>query len=198
MSDIAPASGRQQFTAWCMAGLLLILFVTAAGYRVLHPDLLTPLPSPQERAGQNAAQRMPTGMDENVAALMRQLQESPNDVPALLGLAEYFLRRQDWATAERFARRAVVAAPEDLKPRYLLGMSLHGLDRNEEAAACLEQALHVKEEPSLRYSLAMLYAYYLNDKEKAAAQLRRGLADPALPGRLKTEMEEELGKLEGK
>jgi Flp pilus assembly protein TadD len=181
-----------------MAGLLLLIFATAVGYRLLHPDLLTPLPPPGERAAQRGGMEGMGGMDEHVAALMRQLQENPGDVPALIGLAEYFLRKQDWTPAERFARRAAEAAPEAVRPRYLLAMVLHAMDRNEEAAASLEQALKFHEEPGLRYSLGMLYAYYLNDKEKAAAQLRRGLAAPAIDGPLKTEMEEELAKLESK
>ena len=188
---LAPASGLQRSTVWAMAGIILLIFATAVGYRSLHPNLLTPLPPP----GENAT-HAPSDTNERVLALMQQLQVNPDDVPALLGLTEYFLHLNDWKSAERFARRAARVKSDDMKPHYLLSMALHGLGQNEEAAASLEQALQIREEAALRYSLAILYAYYLNDKQKAIAQLRRGLTDPALPGRLKADMEEELTKLE--
>jgi tetratricopeptide (TPR) repeat protein len=191
--SLAPASVLQRATALGLAGIVLLLCATAVGYRFLHPDLLTPLPPPTE----NAAPHAPAGMmNERVVGFMQQLQVDPDDMPALLGLTEHFLHLQDWKSAERFARRAATVTPDDIRSHYLLSMALHGLERNEEAAASLERLLQLKEETALRYSLAILYAHYLNDKQKAIAHLRRGLADPAAPDRLKADLAEELAKLE--
>jgi len=189
---LVPLSGSQRITAWCMAGIVLLLCVTAIGYRFLHPDLLTPLHLPRE----DTAPRAMAGMDEDVVALMRQLQANPGDMPALISLTEHFMHTGDWASAERFARRAASTAPDEIKPHYLLSMALHALERNEEAAASLERALQLKEEAVLRYSLGILYAYHLNDKQKGIAQFRRGLADPAAPDWLKADLEKELTELE--
>ena len=175
-----------------MAGIVLLICATAVDYRFHHPDMLAPLPPP----AQNATPRAPAGMNEDLAALMRQLAANPGNAQALLGLAEHFLRLHDWAPAERFARRALTATPGDIEPHYLLSKVLHGMGRNEEAAASLEQALQLKEVPALRYSLGILYARHLNNTQKALAHLRQGLANPAVSGRLKADLEEELAKLE--
>jgi len=190
---LVPLSGSQRTTVWCMAGIVLLLCVTAIGYRFLHPDLLTPLPPPREEAAPRAPM---AGMNEGVVALMRQLQANPGDMPALVSLTEHFMHVGDWTSAERFARRAASTAPDEIKPHYLLSMALHALERNEEAAASLERALQLKEEAVLRYSLGILYAYHLNDKQKGIAQFRRGLADPGAPDWLKADMEKELATLE--
>ena len=175
-----------------MAGIVLLICATAVGYRVLHPDLLTPLPPP----GEHVTSRSPAGMNEDIAALMQQLQANPNHAQTLLSLAEHFLRLNDWTSAERFARRALSAIPDDIQSHYLLSRALHGMGRNEEAAASLERALQLKEAPALRYSLGILYAYYLNNKQKALSHVRQGLASPALSARLKADLQEELAKLE--
>lgn len=191
MNELIPASGMRRHMAWCMAGVAVLLVLTAAGYRILHPDLLTPLPPPQERAAQPSDNRAMAG----VAELMRRVQANPKDVDALTSLAEHFLHLEDWAATEQFARRAAEAAPETLKPHYLLSVALHGLGRNADAAASLERAIRIKDEPALRYSLGILYAYYLDDKTKAAEHMRLGLADPSVSGQLKADLAEELAKL---
>ena len=71
---------------------------------------------------------MPTsaGMDEatqqGVMALMQKLQKNPTDLEALVGLTEHFMHTQDWQRAETFALRAVVAAPNETQPLYMLGI----------------------------------------------------------------------------
>ena len=189
---LLPVSGQQRLVALCMAAAVLLMFATAIGYRFLHPEVLKPVPVPRETsAPQEDSERMMAG----VSLLMQRLQANPQDAAALIGLSEHFLHLEDWAPAEQFARRAAAAAPNDMKPHYLLSVALHGQNRNEEAAASLEQALALKDEPALRYSLGILYAYYLKDKGKAADQFRLGLAAPALPAPLKKDLEEELAKL---
>ena len=189
----APVSGAPRSIAWCMGGMIALLFLTAVGYRFLHPDMLTPLPPPRE----NAAQRpQADSVMAGVSALMQRLQANPQDTGALISLSEHFLHLEEWTSAEQFARRAATADPGDMKPHYLLSVALHGLGKHAEAAASLEQALAIKDDPALRYSLGILYAYYLNDKAKAAEQLRKGLADPAVSGQLKKDLQEELTKLD--
>ena len=137
---------------------------------------------------------MPTsaGMDEatqqGVMALMQKLQKNPTDLEALVGLTEHFMHTQDWQRAETFALRAVVAAPNETQPLYMLGIIQHSQNRNAEAAASLEKVVAAKEDPSIRYSLGILYAYYLE-------QLQKALDNPNTPADLKKAVSEEVTKI---
>ncbi|MFR4118012.1 MAG: tetratricopeptide repeat protein, partial [Bilophila wadsworthia] len=117
------------------------------------------------------------GMDEatqqGVMALMQKLQKNPTDLEALVGLTEHFMHTQDWQRAETFALRAVVAAPNETQPLYMLGIIQHSQNRNAEAAASLEKVVAAREDPSVRYSLGILYAYYLEQPDKGLEQLQR-------------------------
>ena len=144
---------------------------------------------------------MPTsaGMDEatqqGVMALMQKLQKNPTDLEALVGLTEHFMHTQDWQRAETFALRAVVAAPNETQPLYMLGIIQHSQNRNPEAAASLEKVVAAKEDPSVRYSLGILYAYYLEQPDKGLEQLQKALDNPNTPADLKKAVAEEVTKI---
>lgn len=175
---------------------LAILLCTAVGYRVLHPDSLQPEPLNPERAAP-APQQNQQVMDA-VAALMQRLQADPHDARTLLALAEHFGHLEEWTPAEQFARRVTVAAPDDMRGHSLLSIALHGLGRHVESAASLEHALQRKDDPTLRYSLGVLYAYYLNDTAKGMEQLRKGLEHEGASDALRKDMRRELEDLEKK
>lgn len=58
------------------------------------------------------------------------------------------MHTQDWQRAETFALRAVVAAPNETQPLYMLGIIQHSQNRNAEAAASLEKVVAAREDPS--------------------------------------------------
>lgn len=135
-------------------------------------------------------------IQQGVMNLMKKLQENPSDHEALIGLAEHFTHLQEWSKAETFALRALIALPADTQTLYLLGIIQHNQKRHDEAAATLEKVAAAKDDPSVRYSLGMLYAYYLNQPDKGLAQLRHALAMPAVTPELKTALTEEIQKIE--
>lgn len=55
----------------------------------------------------------------------------------------------------------------------MLGIIQHSQNRNAEAAASLEKVVAAREDPSVRYSLGILYAYYLEQPDKGLEQLQR-------------------------
>lgn len=105
------------------------------------------------------------------------------------------MHTQDWQRAETFALRAVVAAPNETQPLYMLGIIQHSQNRNAEAAASLEKVVAAKEDPSVRYSLGILYAYYLDQPDKGLEQLQKALDDPNTPADLKKAVAEEVTKI---
>lgn len=79
----------------------------------------------------------------------------------------------------------MVAAPNETQPLYMLGIIQHSQNRNAEAAASLEKVVAAKEDPSVRYSLGILYAYYLEQPDKGLEQLQKALDNPNTPADLK-------------
>lgn len=179
---------------------LVFLLGAALSYFNDHPGLVVHT-SLQQASGSDmgtsgGAGTSPEPIQQGVMNLMKKLQENPSDHEALIGLAEHFTHLQEWSKAETFALRALIALPANTQTLYLLGIIQHNQKRHDEAAATLEKVAAAKDDPSVRYSLGMLYAYYLNQPDKGLAQLRHALDMPAITPELKTALTEEIQKIE--
>lgn len=200
MTDQTFGKNRRSILLLITAGLVLML-VSTLSYFSANPGLVSHHTTTGTQAAAPSGQQMPTsaGMDEatqqGVMALMQKLQKNPTDLEALVGLTEHFMHTQDWQRAETFALRAVVAAPNETQPLYMLGIIQHSQNRNAEAAASLEKVVAAKEDPSVRYSLGILYAYYLEQPDKGLEQLQKALDNPNTPADLKKAVAEEVTKI---
>ena len=116
-------------------------------------------------------------------AAMQKLQADPNDVDALLELADLFMRQNSPESAQGFINRALVAAPGDARQ-----------GKYPEAAEAMTRSLRLQDNPTVRYSLAVVYRYHLNDEAKAKEQLEAARANPDLPPDLRALVEQELAK----
>ena len=88
-------------------------------------------------------------------------------------------------------QRAIVAAPSDARPPYLLGVVLGGQGKWQEAAEQLERSVSLGDDASARYSLGVIYRYHLKQEDKARQQfdLAAKLSqDPALASMIKAEL----------
>ena len=199
MTDQTFGKNRRSILLLITAGLVLMLASTLS-YFSDNPGLVSHTTTGTQAAAPSG-QQMPTsaGMDEatqqGIMALMQKLQQNPTDLEALIGLAEHFMGMQEWQKAETFALRAVVAAPNETQPLYMLGIIQHSQNRNAEAAASLEKVVAAKDDPSVRYSLGILYAYYLNQPDKGLEHLQKALANPAAPDDLKKAIADEIGNI---
>lgn len=185
----APSTGQKLVLIFVAVGLVVMLGISLVD-RLRNPDLVVATRSGTPDMGGGAQQ----GMNPDIAKLMEQLGKEPNNVEALMHLSEHLLNEQNWAAAETFIRRAVVAAPDNTQPMYLLGVVQHNLGQHKEAAESLERVLRLKDEASVRYSLGVLYIYYLNDSASGVKHLSAGLNDPKAPADLKKSLREELEK----
>ena len=177
MSNVV--SNRRPMLIVLSIGLLLMLGA-GLSYFTTNPGLV-------QHTNSGPAQRsepVANAPSDGVLALMQALEKNPNDLPALLGLVQHYTHTQEWDKAEKFALHAVLAAPANAEPPYVLGVVLHGQGRHKEAAAALEKSLSLKNDPSVAYSLGVLYGFYLNDPAQGKAKLELVLAaneaDPAL------------------
>lgn len=200
MTDQTFGKNRRSILLLITAGLAIMLASTLS-YFSANPGLVSHTTTGTQAAAPSSGQQMPSaaGMDEatqqGVMTLMQKLQKNPTDLEALVGLTEHFMHTQDWQRAETFALRAVVAAPNETQPLYMLGIIQHSQNRNTEAAASLEKVVAAKEDPSVRYSLGILYAYYLDQPDKGLEQLQKALNTPNIPEDLKKAVTEEVTKI---
>ncbi len=192
MSETFFVPGMRRALIYVLGAALVVMALVSLRQRVMQPDLVTAANPRSMQAGRDAGAE--GGADE-ISALMQKIQQNPGDVDTLVHLSEHFLSDGNLNAAENFLRRAVIAAPGDARPPYLLGVVLHRQGKNEEAAAFLEQSLRLRDEPSVRYSLGVLYIHYLNDATRGSAHLRIALAQSDLPEALAALIREELAKL---
>ena len=189
MTDQTFGKNRRSILLLITAGLVLML-VSTLSYFSANPGLVSHTTTGTQAAAPSG-QQMPTsaGMDEatqqGVMALMQKLQKNPTDLEALVGLTEHFMHTQDWQRAETFALRAVVAAPNETQPLYMLGIIQHSQNRNAEAAASLEKVVAAREDPSVRYE----------QPDKGLEQLQKALDNPNTPADLKKAVAEEVTKI---
>lgn len=188
---------------WSMAAGLVLMLGAAFIYMAEHPGLVVHTQPGSGMAASAESGDRPTGTTagpeaQNAAlmSLMERLQKNPQDMEALLSLAGHFLHTDDYARAENFAMRAVMAAQgtEASMPLYLLSVAQHGQKRYGEAADSLEKALALKDDSETRYSLGIVQRYFLKNEAKGRAELEKALAAPGITETLKKQIEVELEK----
>lgn len=194
---------NSRFILLALGAGLVIMLVSTLSHFSANPDLVSHSTTGSQTAAPAGQTPAPgaTGMDEatqqGIMTLMQKIQKNPTDIEALVGLTEHFMHTQDWQRAETFALRAVVAAPNETQPLYMLGIIQHNQNRHAEAAASLEKVVAAKDDASVRYSLGILYAYYLDQPDKGIEQLQKALTIPSIPADLKKAVEEEVVKIKG-
>lgn len=181
---------RLSFTARAIILLLglslLVMLGVTIKERVSNPHLVTERhPAPQSGMGQ----------EQNlVATLMQKVAAEPTNKDALMHLAEHLMATQEWDAAAAFAQRAVALDVNDPKPLYMLGVILHNQGKPQEAAETLEKVVVLQDGTAVRYSLGVLYTYFLQQKDKGRAHWQAALADPKISPEMRQAIEEELKK----
>ena len=109
-------------------------------------------------------------------------------------LAEHLMATQEWDAAATFAQRAVALDVNDPQPLYMLGVILHNQGKPQAAAATLATVVALRDDATVRYSLGVLYSYFLQQKDKGRAHWEAGLKDPKISPEMRQAIEEELKK----
>jgi tetratricopeptide (TPR) repeat protein len=95
------------------------------------------------------------GVDE----IKKAVELAPDHVPALVGLAAIYLKREDADTALSFAERAVKASPGDFSGHVAFGRALLAKEDPARAATELEVAVKLAPaSPEAHFSLASAYS----------------------------------------
>lgn len=171
----------------CLLGML----GASLWHRVTNPSLTISHFRPASKGNPTPADSAMTAIGQ----LMEAVAKDPHDMQALLRLTESLMAVGQWQSAENFAQKALAEPGENGRAMYLLAVIHHNKGQHKEAAELLEKLLEKENNPSARYSLAILYIHFLNQPEAGRRQLLQGLAaDSASPGLVQA-MQEELGKL---
>jgi Tfp pilus assembly protein PilF len=108
--------------------------------------------------------------ERGLAELKKALEYDPSHIPALVGLATVYLRNGEGAPALDYARRSIVAGPEDFATHIVYGRALLESDDVAGAAKELEAAVQLAPESAdAHFSLATAYSR-LGRKDDAARQ----------------------------
>ena len=176
------------------------MFVLSVAWRMGdHPLIRQKAPASvaQKASGGDAMRSMmeqggdsPQG--QAIMGLMQKMKDNPNDVDTLLQLSSLFAEQGNAEGAKEMAQRALVAAPSDHRPPYLLGVLLSREGNWAEAASQLERSISLKDDAATRYSLAVIYRYHLKQEDKARANYEtaaRICDDPALASMIRAELD---------
>ena len=189
MTDTNKCGFSARILIILLAAALTIMLFASLKARIQNPHLTVAARPQQGMAGSEAGEDAQT-----VGKLMRQVAENPQDIGALIHLIEHLVSAQNWDAAETFAQRAVTMDVGNSKPLYLLGVIQHNQGRHKEAAEALERVVKIKDEASVRYSLGVLYIYFLEDPKRGVEHLRAGLNDATASAELKAAIQQELEK----
>ena len=116
---------------------IVVMFALSIAWRMGDHPLI------RQRAAQTAATETPRSMMEQgaespqgqaVMSLMQKMKDNPNDVDTLLEIARIFAEQGDNEGARSMAERALVAAPSDARPPYIMGVLLSREGAWDEAA----------------------------------------------------------------
>lgn len=109
--------------------------------------------------------------DRAVEEIKKAVELAPDHVPALIGLAVIYLKRDEADRALEYSERAVKAGPADFSAHITLGRVLLAKENPARAAAELELAVKLAPaSPEARLSLASAYSR-LGRKEDSAREL---------------------------
>lgn len=178
-----------------LAIFLGVMLLASIWWRFYEPSLTVHI-VPQQREG-----GMPAVSDNGmnaVGSLMEHVAKNPHDVSAMLQLTENLMAMGQWDGAENFAQKAMSEPGDNARAMYLLAVIHHNKGQHAEAAELLEKLLKNGENPSARYSLGILYIYFLKNPELGREHLEQGLRDADTPEALTQAMREELDKLQAK
>ena len=174
---------------------IVVMFALSIAWRMGDHPLI------RQRAAQTAAADAPRSMMEQgaespqgqaVMSLMQKMKDNPNDVDTLLEIARIFAEQGDNEGAKSMTERALVAAPSDARPPYIMGVLLSREGAWDEAARQLERSISLKDDAATRYSLAVIYRYHLKQESKARENYEiaaRICEDPALASMIKAELD---------
>jgi len=184
-----PQVARRRVTVFLLACLGAMLFA-AVVYRVENPTIVQH-EERREMPGGGSMDKM--GDMGAVSAMMKRLQDSPDDIEAMRSLGMTFMEMQAWDKALSFWDMVLERHEHDVMALNQKGFCLFELEKYAEAAALFEQMLGIEPDNfHAHYNLGVIYKYYLEQPDTAAAHFQAVVDaapdDPALVSNARREL----------
>ncbi len=175
-----PLLARRRVIMFLLACLGVMLFAAVA-YRVENPSIVQH-EQPQEMPDGGGMEAM--GDMAGVSAMMKKLQENPEDVESMRSLGMSFMDMRAWDKALSFWEMILQRNENDVMALNQKGFCLFELEKHSEAAALFERMLTLEQQNfHAHYNLGVIYKYYLSQPEKAVAHFQAVIdASPDDPG----------------
>jgi tetratricopeptide (TPR) repeat protein len=176
-----PQAARRRALYFLLACLGLMLFA-AVSFRVENPTIVQH-EERREMPGGGGMEQMGGDMAA-VSAMMKKLQENPEDIAAMRALGMSFMDMQAWDKAMSFWDMILERNQNDVMALNQKGFCLFELEKYAEAAEFFERMLAIEPQNfHAHYNLGVIYKYYLTQPEKAVAHFQAVIdAAPDDPG----------------
>lgn len=185
-----PQVARRRALFFLLACLGVMLFA-AVTYRVENPSIVQH-EQPREMPGTGGMEQMGGDMAA-VSAMMKKLQENPEDIEAMRALGMSFMDMQAWDRAISFWDMILERNENDVMALNQKGFCLFELEKYAEAAEFFERMLTIEQKNyHAHYNLGVIYKYYLELPEKAVPHFQAVIDaapdDPALVSNAQREL----------
>lgn len=184
-----PQTARRRATMFLLVCLGALLFA-AVVYRVENPTIVQH-EEQRQMPGSGGMDKM--GDMAEVTAMMKRLQENPEDLETMRSLGMTFMEMQAWERALAFWDMVLERHEHDVMALNQKGFCLFELEKYAEAAALFEQMLGIEPDNfHAHYNLGVIYKYYLEQPDTAAAHFQAVVDaapdDPALVSNARREL----------
>ena len=171
-----------------------VMLFAAVSYRVENPSIVQH-EQPREMPGGGGMGQMGGDMAA-VSAMMKKLQENPEDVQAMRSLGMSFMDMQAWDKAMSFWDMLLERDANDVMALNQKGFCLFEMEKYAEAAELFERMLTIEQKNfHAHYNLGVIYKHYLSEPDKAAAHFQAVIdAAPDDPGLIENARRELGGK----
>lgn len=169
-----PLNQGLRIVFWAVLVSVLAVFATSLYYRLDNPSMKVQITqgNSQPPAGMG---EMPPEMGR-IRDLMVKVEESPDDLDALVELGGIFVMMQAWDRASEFLQRAVEIAPDNLDALMPLGMVYFRTGKFSEAGELFAGVVERDGKNAVaHFNLGVLYKHYLEKPEQAKKHFKAAL-----------------------
>ena len=146
-------------------GCLLLIFVSSLVYRVKSPSLTLVVHNKQEQA-QNPMME--------IVSLMQTLEKEPDNIQVLTSLGNRFMYMRAWEKAMDFWGRVLDIEPENKMALNQIGVCYFELGKYPQARDTFLKLIKIDNKNyRAYYNLAIIYKYYLDNKDEAKKYLQK-------------------------
>lgn len=159
-----PQSGRARTLVFILVALAILVFASVV-YRVENPSIVQKEEAHQMPGGDAMGQM---GDMTGISAMMKKLQDNPNDLEAMRGLGMAFMDMKAWDKSLSFWDMILERAENDVMALNQKGFCLFELEKYAEAAELFTKMLEVEpKNQRAHFNLGIIFKYYLSQPEKA-------------------------------